>query len=148
MKKAFFTLSFIIATMLSLTAVAQVGGVPIGGTVNGPVIKVDKDVHDYGTIENGANGVCVFRITNEGNQPLIISTCTGSCGCTVPKCPETPVLPGAVTDVTVKYDTEREGPINKSVTINSNAVNDPVLVVKIKGNVKAKKTATSTPKTN
>jgi hypothetical protein len=37
----------------------------------------------------------------------------------------------------VKYDTKRPGPINKSVTINSNAVNEPVKVVRIKGNVEA-----------
>jgi len=35
----------------------------------------------------------------------------------------------------VTYDSKREGPINKSITINSNAVNEPYLVVRIKGNV-------------
>ena len=39
--------------------------------------------------------------------------------------------------ILVKYDTKRPGPINKSVTINSNAVNEPVKVVRIKGNVEA-----------
>lgn len=148
MKNVIFTLSMLFITMLGFNATAQVGGVPVGGAVDGPVIKVDKEIHDYGTIENGANGMCVFKVTNTGNQPLIISTCSGSCGCTVPKCPETPILPGASSEITVKYDTEREGPINKSVTINSNAANNPALIIKIKGNVKAKKTATSTPPAN
>jgi hypothetical protein len=44
-------------------------------------------------------------------------------------------LPGASSNITVKYDTKRAGVINKSVTINSNAVNEPVKVVRIKGNV-------------
>jgi hypothetical protein len=40
----------------------------------------------------------------------------------------------------VKYDTKREGPINKSVTIWSNAVNEPVKVVRIKGGVRPETT--------
>jgi hypothetical protein len=46
-------------------------------------------------------------------------------------------LPGESSVITVKYDTKRPGPINKSVTINSNATNEPVKVVRIKGNVGA-----------
>ncbi len=106
--------------------------------VNGAVISVDKDKHDYGTIENGANGVCVFTVTNTGNAPLIISNCKGSCGCTVPTWPREPIAPGASAEISVKYDTKRTGPINKSVTITSNATNAPRKVVRIVGTVKAK----------
>ena len=35
----------------------------------------------------------------------------------------------------VKYDTKRPGSINKSVTIFSNAINEPTKVVRIKGSV-------------
>lgn len=105
---------------------------------DGPKISVDKEVHDYGTIEQGGNGVCIFTVTNTGNAPLIISTCKGSCGCTVPKCSKEPIAPGATTEISVKYDTKRVGAINKRVTINSNAVDEPVKVVRIAGNVKEK----------
>ncbi len=107
---------------------------------DGPKITVDKEVHDYGTIEQGANGVCVFTVTNTGNAPLIISTCKGSCGCTVPQCSKEPIAPGATTEISVKYDTKRVGPISKNVKINSNAVNEPVKVIRIKGKVNAKPT--------
>jgi hypothetical protein len=40
----------------------------------------------------------------------------------------------------VKYDTKREGPINKSVTIWSNSVNEPVKVLRIKGSVRPETT--------
>ncbi len=103
--------------------------------VNGAVISVDKDEHDYGTIENGANGVCEFTVTNTGNAPLIISNCKGSCGCTVPTWPKEPIAPGSSAKISVKYDTKRTGPINKSVTITSNATNAARKVVRIKGNV-------------
>jgi hypothetical protein len=64
--------------------------------------------------------------------------CKGSCGCTVPVCPQEPIAPGASAEISVKYATNRVGPINKSVTITSNATNEPRKVIRIKGNVKAK----------
>jgi hypothetical protein len=66
---------------------------------------------------------------------LIISNAKGSCGCTVPEWPKEPIAPGAKATIKVKYDTKRPGAINKSVTITSNAVNEPTKVIRIKGNV-------------
>ena len=103
----------------------------------GPSIALDKDVHDYGTITQGADGGCQFTVTNDGTEPLIISRCKGSCGCTVPKCDKDPIMPGATSVINVRYDTKRIGPINKSVTITSNASNEPTKVIRIKGKVEA-----------
>ena len=103
--------------------------------VTGPSISVDKEVHNYGNVPYGGNGTCEFKVTNTGTEPLILSKCKGSCGCTVPTCEPNPIAPGASTSISVKYDTKRPGPIDKSVSIHSNAVNEPVLVVRIKGTV-------------
>jgi hypothetical protein len=84
-------------------------------------------------------------VTNTGDQPLIISECKRSCGCTTPKCDTAPIPPGKTSVIQVHYDTNRVGPINKSVTITSNATNAPSKVVNIKGTVEAveaKNTAT------
>jgi hypothetical protein len=110
---------------------------------NAAQIGIDKDVHDYGTITQGDDGGCIFKITNTGKEPLIISLCKGSCGCTVPVCPQEPIAPGATADISVKYNTNRVGPINKSVTITSNAGGEPRKVIRIKGNVKAKPQGTA-----
>jgi len=101
----------------------------------GPQLTLDKEIHDYGTIVQNADGLCHFTVTNTGNEPLIISNAKGSCGCTVPKWSDEPILPGGTTVIDVKYATNRIGPINKSVTITSNAVNSPTKVIRIKGNV-------------
>ena len=127
---------FILSLGLSafvLGAMAQPDGKMVGGT--GAQISVDKEVHDYGKIPVGANGTCEFKVTNTGDQPLIITNCKGSCGCTVPKCDTAPIKPGQSTIVTVKYDTKRVGPINKSVTISSNAANAPEKIVRISGTI-------------
>lgn len=122
-------------------------GIAQDEVIIGPGISVDKDVHDYGTLENGGDGTCVFTVTNVGTEPLIISKCKGSCGCTVPACEKTPILPGETSEIKVKYDTTRTGPINKSVTITSNAVNAPTKVVRIKGTVEAPNNGASPVKT-
>jgi hypothetical protein len=127
MKKIFFCLSLAMTTALSAFAQPEL--------VTGPALTLDKDTHDYGDIAFDANGACQFTVTNTGTEPLILSGCQGSCGCTVPKCDPNPIAPGATSFIDVKYDTKRPGPFQKSVTINSNAVNAPVKVVTIKGNV-------------
>lgn len=89
---------------------------------------------DYGEIKKGSNGVRVFEFTNTGDAPLVIEDVKSSCGCTVPTKPEKPILPGETGKIEVKYDTNRPGPIRKTVTVYSNA-EEPVKALKIKGTV-------------
>lgn len=117
--------------MMSFTAQAQTE------VSNGAIISVDKDIHNYGEIEKGGDPYCEFVITNKGNEPLIISNAKGSCGCTVPEWSKEPILPGESTVMKVKYDTKRVGPINKSVTVTTNATNEPTKVLRISGKVLA-----------
>ncbi len=89
---------------------------------------------DYGTIDKGANGVRTFEFTNTGDAPLIISSVTASCGCTIPKKPKDPIMPGATGKIEVKYDTNRVMPFRKTITVVSNA-DTPKTAIKIKGTV-------------
>jgi hypothetical protein len=111
---------------------------------NAPTINFETEVVDYGSIEKGANGEREFKFFNKGKEPLIITNARGSCGCTVPSWPKEPIAPGASAVIKVKYDTQRVGPINKSVTVNSNA-STPVKVLRIKGQVKKPKQVKTTP---
>jgi hypothetical protein len=94
---------------------------------NGPIIDFTAVVVDYGDI--------VFEFTNTGTEPLIISKVYSSCGCTIPKKPEAPIAPGEKGEIQVKYDTNRVGPIRKTITVNSNATDTPIVSLKIKGTV-------------
>ncbi len=98
-------------------------------------IEFKSDTVDYGQIEKGDDGTRVFEFTNTGNAPLIISKVNSSCGCTIPKSPKDPILPGKTGEIQVKYDTQRVGPIRKAITVISNA-DTPTVVLKIKGDVK------------
>lgn len=101
---------------------------------NAAEITFEEEVIDYGTIEQGADGVREFKFKNTGKEPLVISNARGSCGCTVPTWPKEPIKPGESSVIKVKYDTKRLGAINKSVTITSNA-KTATKVVRIKGKI-------------
>ena len=58
------------------------------GNPNAAEIVFENDVHDYGSIKQGANGSYEFKFKNSGKEPLIISNAQGSCGCTVPAWPK------------------------------------------------------------
>ena len=100
-----------------------------------PEISFEKTVIDYGTVNKGDNGVREFVFKNSGNAPLIISNVKSTCGCTIPKKPEKPILPGETEKIQVKYDTKRVGFIRKSITVTSNAASSPTTILKIKGQV-------------
>ena len=95
-------------------------------------IEFKSETIDYGTIEKGSNGVRVFEFINTGDEPLIISKVSSSCGCTIPKKPKEPILPGKTGVIEVKYDTNRVNPIRKTITVLSNA-ETPTIALKIKG---------------
>ena len=105
----------------------------------GPTTSITfaENAHDFGTITDGDVVTHIFKFTNTGDEPLILNRCKGSCGCTVPQCDKDPIMPGATSSIKVKYDTKRVGPINKSVTITSNASNEPTKVIRIKGKIEA-----------
>ena len=97
-------------------------------------IVFEKTTHDYGTIAQGADGNSEFKFTNTGKAPLILSNVKASCGCTVPEWPKEPIAPGKTSSIKVKYNTATVGAFNKSITVNSNALNNTVML-QIKGNV-------------
>lgn len=89
---------------------------------------------DYGKIEQHADGMRVFKFTNTGDAPIVISNAKGSCGCTVPTYPKNVILPGETGEINVKYATDRIGAFTKTVTLTSNAT-EASKVLRIKGEV-------------
>ena len=99
---------------------------------NAQEFKFEKEIINYGKIAKGDNGERTFIFTNIGDKPLIIKNIQSSCGCTVPKKPENPIMPGEKGEIKVSYDTKRLGGFSKTITIFSNAKNARK-VIKIKG---------------
>ena len=101
-------------------------------SINAQEFKFESETIDYGKIDKGSDGERIFTFTNVGDQPIIIKNIQSSCGCTVPKKPEKPVVPGEKGEIKVSYDTKRVGGFSKSITIFSNAT-EAAKVIRIKG---------------
>lgn len=99
---------------------------------NAPAFEFVTEVIDYGKIALNADGVRTFKFKNVGKSPLVISDIKSSCGCTVPKKPTDPIMPGESGEIEVKYATNRPGGFSKSITVSSNA-GEPVKTLQIKG---------------
>ena len=122
--------------MKHLITILFIGLISLSVNAQDKVAKIEfkTDVIDYGTIEKGADGIRTFEFTNTGDAPLIITKVSSSCGCTVPKKPDAPILPGDTGEIQVKYDTNRVMPIRKTITVLSNS-DTPTIALKIKGEV-------------
>jgi hypothetical protein len=117
MKKVFF----LIAVFFLITgAYAQ----QAKQKVDGPVITFEKRTHDFGDIVQGDKVEQNFYFTNTGTEPLIITNVEVTCGCTVPKWPRDPIMPGGRNEIIVGFNSAgKMGYQTKVVKIVSNAVN-------------------------
>lgn len=84
-------------------------------------LTFETETIDYGSIAQNADGVRIFKFTNTGNAPVVISNVKTSCGCTVPEYKKTAILPNESSAIKVKYATSRIGVFSKQITVYSNA---------------------------
>lgn len=85
------------------------------------VIKFIEDTYDFKDIKKGEKVTHIFKFTNIGKRPLLISEVRPSCGCTTPKYTKEPVYPGKKGEVTVTFDSSNfEGEVVKIIAISGN----------------------------
>lgn len=148
MKKVILLVGIFLFTVFAVIAQNEAKTDAAEQNPNAPEITFEKIVHDYGTVPYQGDGKCKFKFTNTGKEPLILTNVRSSCGCTVPKWPREPILPGQSDVIDVEYKTNRVGKINKTITVQTNAKNKTV-VLRIKGQVvkEQQSTAPEKPKT-
>ena len=115
--------------------------------VQGPDMTFESTVVDFGTVQQGSEPFRIAKFTNNGTEPLLVKSANGSCGCTVPTWPKDPIMPGETGEIKVRYDTNRVGDINKTVTVNTN-VEGKQIILNVKGKVLAKAADASAPAGN
>jgi len=96
---------------------------------SGAQIKFEVTSHDFGEITQGDIVQYIYKFTNTGDQPLVVSEVVTTCGCTAPKWSTEPVLPGKTGEIHVTFNSSNKmGRQNKGITVLSNAVNNPARV--------------------
>ncbi|WP_425236268.1 DUF1573 domain-containing protein [Ulvibacterium sp.] len=112
-----------------------------------PVMAFEKSEHDFGTIEQGTPQETVFKFTNTGDAPLIITDAKSSCGCTVPNPPKDPIAPGETGELLVKFNGSGQNQVTKTITVTANTEKGSELL-RIKAFVNPKGTAPVGPTVN
>jgi hypothetical protein len=85
-------------------------------------MKIDRE-YDAKEVVKGEIIKAKFKIENTGKYPLVFGEVRPSCGCTVAKKPEAPILPGKTGYITAEVDTkdfDRGKQIKKYVTVMAN----------------------------
>jgi hypothetical protein len=117
--------------LMILSLLCFFGGSPISFSQ----AKIDflETTFDFGQIEEGVVAEHDFVFTNNGDQPLILSSVKASCGCTTPAWTKNPIQPGDQGHIKASYNSKnRPGGFHKSITVTSNA-STPSKVIYIKG---------------
>lgn len=123
---------FILTLFFTSFSFGQDNEVPTGPTTT---IEFEETVFDWGTITQGDKVSYVFKFTNTGNEALLIKNAKGSCGCTVPQWPKTPIAPGDQGEIKVVFNSKgKMGTQSKRVTITANT--DPKMTyINVKGEI-------------
>ena len=110
----------------------------IGYAQNGPKIDfaAKDNTIDYGTVSKGDNGAKAFEFTNSGDAPLMITSVQSTAGISIVSKPSAAIMPGKSGKIEVKFNMA-PGPIRKTITVETNAVNYPEgrVALKIRGEV-------------
>lgn len=111
----------------------------IGFAQSGPKIEIQQSNNtvDYGQVSKSTdNGVRSFTFTNTGDAPLNITGIQSTASCTILYKPGQSIAPGKSDKIEIKYNMT-PGPIRKTITVETNAVNyeGGRVPLKIKGEV-------------
>lgn len=107
---------------------------------NGPKIQLTTDTVDYGNAVKGSDsGIRTIEVKNTGDAPLQLSDVKSTCSCITTTWDRAAIQPGKSAKIDVKYNMA-PGPVRKTLTIHSNAVNydGGVVPIKVKGDIKTK----------
>jgi len=84
-------------------------------------MSFEETVHDFGTVIEGKFVNHIFKFTNTGKVPLLISDAKATCGCTVPEFPKEAIAPGESSQVSVRFNTAgKKKEQSKPVTLTAN----------------------------
>jgi len=112
------------------------GATPENGGV--AMMKFNETEHDFGEINAGDKVETFFTFENTGVKDLVIVNAVGSCGCTVPEYPKTPIKPGEEGKIKVSFNsTGKTGHQLKTVSIMANTKKGTE-VITIKASIKEK----------
>ena len=92
------------------------------GQENNAVLKFESKVIKLGKVEKDTIIPFTYYFQNTWTVPLIIQDAAVTCGCTIPKWPDYPILPEAKDSINVTFSTKgKYGYQDRNIEVISNA---------------------------
>jgi hypothetical protein len=106
----------------------------VASAQSGPKLVIPQSEFDFGSVSQGQKVEHEFVVRNDGDQDLVIQRIAPSCGCTAAAMSAGAVKPGSSEKIKVAFNTAGfYGSKTKSVSILTNARDNPEVVLKLKG---------------
>lgn len=139
MKKLLLLCSILVA----FASCSKKENTPSDGNAAISKITFEETEYNFGKIRQGDVVPHTFVFKNDGENDLIISNASASCGCTIPEWPKEPIKPGKTGEIKVQFNsTGKSGIQNKVIAITANT--DPNITnVTLKGEVEVPTVADS-----
>ncbi len=104
---------------------------------NGPTIEFQEKTHDFGSIWDIEEKTYRFSFTNNGDDTLVIDKeLKTSCGCTAAEPDKYVFEPGESGSIGITFKPKGHGRQAKTITVNSNATNEPKITLVIQSDIK------------
>lgn len=107
---------------------------PVAAVTSTENLVWNETTHDFGQTPINQAVTTTFEVTNHSDEVLIIKSVKASCGCTTPEYSEGPVLPGATSFITAKYNAKKPGKYNKTIKVLTNQSEAPI-ILSLKGEI-------------
>ena len=107
--------------------------------ISGAQITFEEKDYCFGIVEESEENLRhEFKFTNTGNEPLIITRVSTSCGCDYAACPKDSIMPGECGVIKYHYlSMGRPGTFTKMIAVSTNS-KEAMLVLYVCGNVYGK----------
>ena len=126
------------------------GTVLADAPASGPRIAVDTADFSFGRLPNDRAVEHVFKVSNAGDKPLVITRVQTSCGCTAAMMESSVIDPGKSGRLRVQFNPKgQKQVVSRTVTVHSNDTVQPALQLRISAEVVPageEKKATPTPR--
>jgi len=109
---------------------------PADTNAPGPKIEFATPIYEFGKVKSGDPVKYTYYFTNTGSETLEISRVQPSCGCTTAGDFSKKVEPGQAGTIPIQFNSGNfNGNVFKTITVSSNAKNQPTTVLQLKGTI-------------
>src|SRR6185503_7008189 len=109
---------------------------PAGKSSEGARIAVDNADFNFGRVPNDRAVEHVFKVSNTGTKPLVITRVQTSCGCTAAMMESSVIDPGKSGKLRVSFNPHNQKQtVTRTISVYSNDPVDSVLQLKVSATV-------------